>query len=55
MCGNMCIIDLMQFCLTGYEQFCHERECKHCPCGELVAFGAHYMSLLVTSGLYSEV
>lgn len=55
MWGNTCIIDLMQFCVTGYEQLRHERECKHCQCGELVAFGVITWSLFGTSGLYSEV
>lgn len=35
----------MQFCVTTYEQMCPERECKHCYCGEPLAFGAHYMKL----------
>jgi len=26
----MCITDLMQFCVTGYEQLCHERDREIC-------------------------
>ena len=53
---NTCIIDLMQFCVTGYEQLCHERECEHSysvvNCWHLEHIT---WSLLVTTGLYSEV
>ena len=26
----MCVIDLMQFCVAGYKQLCHEIEYEHC-------------------------